>query len=87
MMVMTGTANPLSLPPYTGAMPAVITITCVCTQRYAVINAEPDAGGERILDLAAAQGAIVVDARAQPFMLCACGEPLDFSADAGAGLM
>ena len=79
--------NPLRLPPYTGATPAVVTVTCVCSQRYVVISGEADACGEQVRRQAEARGAIVVDARRQPFMNCACGSPLDFSTDVSGELM
>lgn len=77
--------GPLSIPPYGAATPAVVNITCVCRQRYVVINGEPDECGERVRRLAARRGALVVDARTHPFLNCACGEPLDFSAGDCAG--
>lgn len=84
---MTGGDGRLSIPPYGTSTPAVVNVTCVCSRRYAVITGEPDAGGARLLELAGAQGVTVVDARQEPFKLCACGEALDFTTEAAGALM
>lgn len=77
----------LFIPPYGTSTPAVVNVTCVCSRRYAVITGEPDAGGAQLLERARAQGATVVDARQEPFKLCACGEVLDFTTEAVGVLM
>lgn len=71
--------NPLHLPAYTGALPAVLTVTCRCLSRFVVLTGVVDAGAEMVRREAEARGAVFVDARVEPFKLCECGEALDFS--------
>jgi hypothetical protein len=70
----------LYLPAYSGAMPAVLTVTCRCLSRYVVVMRATDRGGEMVRAEAVKRGAVFVDARVTPFMLCpSCGVELDFS--------
>jgi hypothetical protein len=71
--------NPLHLPAYTGALPAVLTVTCGCRRRYIVLTGVADAGAEMVRREAEVRGALYVDARVTPFMFCGCGAALDFS--------
>lgn len=74
--------NPLSIPAYTGALPAVVPVRCVCGIRYAVFTGAVVVadGPELVKARAEANGRRFVDARQVPFMNCACGQVLDFGA-------
>jgi hypothetical protein len=75
--------NPLHLPPYTGALPAVVPVRCLCGLRYAVFTGAQVIGDgcELVKAQAEANGQRFVDARLEPWLLCACGQALDFSPD------
>lgn len=40
--------NPLHLPAYSGALPAVLTFSCECRRRYVVLTSIADAGAEMV---------------------------------------
>jgi hypothetical protein len=71
----------LYLPPYTGALPAVVLVRCVCGLRYAVFTGAVVIGDgcELVRAKADAAGLVFVDARVEPFKRCECGQSLDFS--------
>lgn len=73
--------GPLRLPPYSGALPAVVPVRCPCGLRYIVFTGAVviGEGCELVKARAEADGLLFVDARAVPFMNCECGEALDFS--------
>jgi hypothetical protein len=85
-MALIGT-TPLHLPAYTGAQPAVLTITCECRRRYVVLTGVADAGAQLVRQEAERRGARFVDARVEPFVLCDCGLSLDLAAGDVAGLV
>lgn len=66
------------IPPYTNTSPAECAVRCLCGLRYLVFTGD-DVSGARLR--AVEMGATFVDARATPFMLCSCGEVLDFTSD------
>jgi hypothetical protein len=70
--------KPLSMPAYTGALPAVMVVRCKCSLRYIVLTGVADAGAELVRREAEWRGAVFVDARVTPFLNCRCGQPLDF---------
>ena len=71
----------LSIPDYDGRLPAVVMATCVCSLRYAVFTGAVVVGDgcELVKAKAEAGGRLFVDARVEPWQLCACGQALDFS--------
>jgi hypothetical protein len=73
--------NTLHLPAYSGALPAVVTVRCVCGRRYAVFTGAAVIGDgcELVKANAEARGMVFVDARVEPFKLCPCGQVLDFA--------
>jgi hypothetical protein len=73
--------SPLSLPAYSGALPAVVVVRCGCGLRFAVFTgAVVRAGGAWLVRREAQRrGAVFVDARLEPFKVCACGLTLDFT--------
>jgi hypothetical protein len=71
--------NLLHLPSYTAALPAVLTVTCLCGRRYVILTGVADAGAQLVRREAEVRGAVFVDARVEPFKRCECGLALDFS--------
>jgi hypothetical protein len=76
----------LRLPAYTGAQPAVLTITCECRQRYVVLTGVADAGAELVRREAERRGAVFVDARETPHLALAAERAEDRSEQAPADL-
>jgi hypothetical protein len=74
--------GPLRLPVYSGAQPAVLTITCPCRRRYVLLTGAADAGMHLIRREAERRGALYVDARVEPFILCACNQVIDLTVGA-----
>jgi hypothetical protein len=73
--------GPLYLPPYSGALPAVVVVRCACSLRYAVFTGVVVIGDgcELVRARAEADGMVFVDSRQIPFMNCGgCGLALDF---------
>jgi hypothetical protein len=71
------------IPPYKS--PISQTLRCVCGHRYLVYLGAPSLFDDRAFEAAkedaARRGALFVDARITPFMLCRCGEALIFVDD------
>ena len=74
--------GPLYLPPYTGTLPGVVSLTCPCGVLCVVFTGAVvrDGGVEAVKSQAEATGRVFVDARVEPFKLCGCGQLLDFTA-------
>ena len=76
--------GPLHLPPYDATrVPVEYSARCHCGRRFLIFNPQApgivgDAEG-RARERAAQMRAQFVDARAEPFKLCDCGQALDFS--------
>lgn len=74
--------GPLYLPSYTGALPAVVPVRCLCGLRYIVFTGAVVVGDgcEMVKAQAEASGLLFVDARQVPFMNCGgYGLALDFT--------
>lgn len=75
--------NPLSLPPYNDRAPVEYSVRCFCRVRYLIFN-PPSSGAvveseSRACERAAQLQATFINSLLSPFVLCACGEGLDFS--------
>jgi hypothetical protein len=71
--------------PYSKSTPIECSVRCTCGQRYlgftgALIVGEAEA---RARERAGQMPATFVDSRVEPWLLCACGQALDFSEGEG----
>ena len=56
---------------------------CLCLRYYIVVTERGDESArKRARDKAESMGAIYIDVRACPFMICSCGQQLDFIPEA-----
>lgn len=75
--------HPLSLPPYSDRMPVEYSVRCHCGRRFLVLN--PAASGivgdaeGRAKERAEAMRCTFVNSQLSPFVMCECGQALDFS--------
>jgi len=76
--------GPLHLPPYdAGRVPVEYSARCFCGLRYLVFNPQsPGVFGDaeaRTHERAAQMNCRFVNSSLEPFVMCACGQALDFS--------
>jgi hypothetical protein len=79
---MTG-MRPLSLPPYSDRVPIEYSARCPCGARFLVFNPTVQSVGDaesRAPERAELMACTLVNSQLSPFVLCACGESLDFAA-------
>jgi hypothetical protein len=67
------------LPPF--VPPQLLQVRCPCGSLYFVHCGEGDEGTAGAMEMAAARGARFVESRLEPFVLCGCGQDLDFTAE------
>jgi hypothetical protein len=72
MMAITG------IPNYTSATPIECSVRCPCGLRYLIFTGDD---GSAAKQRAVEMQATLIDTRQTPFMNCACGQVLDFTAD------
>src|ERR1043165_5839979 len=75
--------KPLSLPPYSDRVPIEYSARCPCGARVLIFNPGVQSVGDaesRARGRAELMPARFVNSALEPFVLCACGESLDFSA-------
>lgn len=66
------------IPSYSAAPPVECCVRCVCGLRYLIFTGDDETSARA---RAVEMGVTFIDARAVPFMNCACGELLDFTGD------
>jgi hypothetical protein len=81
-MMLTGD-SPLHLPPYdAGRVPVEYSARCYCSARYLVFNPRAHSIGNaegRARDRAKAMRCRFINSSVEPFVMCGCGQALDFS--------
>jgi hypothetical protein len=70
------------IPPYSNATPVEYSVRCLCGARYLVFNPDAHSLGDaegRSKERASQMHAQFVNSALSPFILCPCGQSLDFS--------